>query len=199
MEGAKNMDREELNRDCDRKRGMRYSTLIFVPHMSAKYRKLKISHRLIFTIFFISASSLGLSGFFTFRYFTSGLRESLVQGASTAALEQELADASMQMLRAHKNLQVLTQHLVQEQLQRERQLSEMQKRYDALRGVTQGQEKIAEAYRTILERRSLSDKLTKIGLGFSVGVLSSVVAATLLAWLKSKPLTDVEAEKLNRD
>ena len=49
----------------------RYSTIIFVPHARAKFRKLKISHRFLFSIFSLVTSSLCLSTFFSVQYFTS--------------------------------------------------------------------------------------------------------------------------------
>ena len=49
----------------------RYSTIIFVPHARAKFRKLKVSHRMLFSIVSVVASSLCLSTFFSFQYFTS--------------------------------------------------------------------------------------------------------------------------------
>src|SRR5687768_14429506 len=49
----------------------RYSTVIFVPHARAKFRKLKVSHRILFTIVSLVTSSLCLSTFFSVQYFTS--------------------------------------------------------------------------------------------------------------------------------
>jgi murein DD-endopeptidase MepM/ murein hydrolase activator NlpD len=49
----------------------RYSTIIFVPHARAKFRKLKLSHRLLFSLLSIISSSLCLSTFFSVQYFTS--------------------------------------------------------------------------------------------------------------------------------
>src|SRR5712664_2280447 len=49
----------------------RYSTIIFVPHGRAKFRKLKVSHRLLLSIVSIITSSLCLSTFFSVQYFTS--------------------------------------------------------------------------------------------------------------------------------
>ena len=49
----------------------RYSTIIFVPHARAKFRKLKVSHRILFSIVSLVASSLCLSTFFSVQYFTS--------------------------------------------------------------------------------------------------------------------------------
>jgi murein DD-endopeptidase MepM/ murein hydrolase activator NlpD len=49
----------------------RYSTIIFVPHARAKFRKLKVSHRLLFSIVSLITSSLCLSTFFSVQYFTS--------------------------------------------------------------------------------------------------------------------------------
>jgi murein DD-endopeptidase MepM/ murein hydrolase activator NlpD len=49
----------------------RYSTIIFVPHARAKFRKLKVSHRLLFSVVSILTSSLCLSTFFSVQYFTA--------------------------------------------------------------------------------------------------------------------------------
>src|SRR5512140_1384705 len=49
----------------------RYSTIIFVPHARAKFRKLKVSHRLLFSLVSILTSSLCLSTFFSVQYFTT--------------------------------------------------------------------------------------------------------------------------------
>lgn len=49
----------------------RYSTIIFVPHARAKFRKLKVSHRLLFSVISLVTSSLCLSTFFSVQYFTS--------------------------------------------------------------------------------------------------------------------------------
>ena len=49
----------------------RYSTIIFVPPARAKFRKLKVSHRLLFSIVSLVTSSLCLSTFFSVQYFTS--------------------------------------------------------------------------------------------------------------------------------
>src|SRR5213078_3762925 len=49
----------------------RYSTIIFVPHARAKFRKLKVSHRLLFSVLSVVTSSLCISTFFSVQYFTS--------------------------------------------------------------------------------------------------------------------------------
>src|SRR6476469_8752143 len=49
----------------------RYSTIIFVPHARAKFRKMKVSHRLLLSIASLVTSSLCLSTFFSVQYFTS--------------------------------------------------------------------------------------------------------------------------------
>jgi len=49
----------------------RYSTIIFVPHARAKFRKLKVSHRILFSLISLVTSSLCLSTFFSVQYFTS--------------------------------------------------------------------------------------------------------------------------------
>jgi len=49
----------------------RYSTIIFVPHARAKFRKLKVSHRTLMSVVSLVTSSLCLSTFFSVQYFTS--------------------------------------------------------------------------------------------------------------------------------
>lgn len=49
----------------------RHSTIIFVPHARAKFRKLRVSHRMLFSAASILASSLCLSSFFSVQYFTT--------------------------------------------------------------------------------------------------------------------------------
>jgi murein DD-endopeptidase MepM/ murein hydrolase activator NlpD len=49
----------------------RYSTIIFVPHARAKFRKLRVSHRSLFSVVSLITSSLCLSTFFSFQYFAS--------------------------------------------------------------------------------------------------------------------------------
>ena len=49
----------------------RHSTIIFVPHARAKFRKLRVSHRFLFSAASLLASSLCLSTFFSVQYFTT--------------------------------------------------------------------------------------------------------------------------------
>jgi len=49
----------------------RHSTIIFVPHARAKFRKLKVSHRMLFSVVSLLTSSLCLSTFFSIQYFNS--------------------------------------------------------------------------------------------------------------------------------
>jgi len=49
----------------------RYSTIIFVPHARAKFRKLRVSHRLLLSVVSLVTSSLCLSTFFSYQYFNS--------------------------------------------------------------------------------------------------------------------------------
>ena len=62
----------------------RHSTIIFVPHARAKFRKLKVSHRLLYSVASLLTSSLCLSTFFSFQYFTS-----LSQGHELSRLQRE--------------------------------------------------------------------------------------------------------------
>lgn len=49
----------------------RHSTIIFVPHARAKFRKLRVSHRFLFSAASVLVSSLCLSTFFSVQYFTT--------------------------------------------------------------------------------------------------------------------------------
>ena len=49
----------------------RHSTIIFVPHARAKFRKVRISHRTLFSAVSLITSSLCLSTFFSVQYFAS--------------------------------------------------------------------------------------------------------------------------------
>lgn len=49
----------------------KYSTIIFVPHARAKFRKLKLSHGALLSILSIVVASLSFSMFFSVQYFTS--------------------------------------------------------------------------------------------------------------------------------
>lgn len=51
--------------------GKRYSTIIFVPHARARFRKLRVSHRAMFSFLSVITSSLCLSSFFSYQYFTT--------------------------------------------------------------------------------------------------------------------------------
>lgn len=67
--------------------GKRYSTIIFVPHARAKFRKLRLSHRTLVSVFSIVTSSLCLSTFFSWQYFTT-----LSQTHELAKLRRENRD-----------------------------------------------------------------------------------------------------------
>ena len=82
--------------------GNRYSTIIFVPHARAKFRKLRISHRTAFSIISILSLSLILSAFFSIQYFTS-----LSRSHELAKLKRENKDlqvANEQFSRSVENL-----------------------------------------------------------------------------------------------
>src|SRR3990172_5916078 len=49
----------------------RSSTIIFVPHARAKFRKLRVSHRLLYAIASLIAASFCLSTFFSIQYFSN--------------------------------------------------------------------------------------------------------------------------------
>jgi murein DD-endopeptidase MepM/ murein hydrolase activator NlpD len=82
--------------------GKRYSTIIFVPHARAKFRKLRISHRTAFSIISVLSLSLALSTFFSIQYFTS-----LSRSHELAKLKRENKDlqvANEQFSRSVENL-----------------------------------------------------------------------------------------------
>lgn len=54
----------------------RFSTIVFVPHARAKFRKIRVSHRLLATAATVVTVSLILSGWFSFQYFNTLSRTS---------------------------------------------------------------------------------------------------------------------------
>ena len=83
----------------------RYSTIIFVPHARAKFRKLKVSHRLLFSLLSLLTSSLCLSTFFSIQYFTS-----LSQTHELSKLQREnreLQSANEQFSKSVESLRTL--------------------------------------------------------------------------------------------
>lgn len=65
----------------------RFSTIIFVPHARARFRKLRVSHRTLFSFLSIITISLCLSTFFSYQYFTT-----LSQTHELAKLRRENRD-----------------------------------------------------------------------------------------------------------
>jgi len=62
----------------------RYSTIVFVPHARAKFRKLKVSHRWLFIAAGFVVASFGLSTFFSVQYFAN-----LTKGQKLQRLQEE--------------------------------------------------------------------------------------------------------------
>ena len=85
----------------------RYSTIIFVPHARAKFRKLKVSHRLLFSVLSIVTSSLCLSSFFSVQYFTS-----LSQTHELSKLKRENRDLQTANEQFSKSVESLRTQLV---------------------------------------------------------------------------------------
>ncbi len=84
----------------------RYSTIIFVPHARAKFRKLKVSHRLLFSIISLVTSSLCLSTFFSVQYFTS-----LSQTHELSKLQRENRDLQVANEQFSKSVESLRTQL----------------------------------------------------------------------------------------
>ncbi len=84
----------------------RYSTIIFVPHARAKFRKLKVSHRLLFSVLSIITSSLCLSTFFSVQYFTS-----LSQTHELSKLQRENRDLQVANEQFSKSVESLRTQL----------------------------------------------------------------------------------------
>ncbi len=84
----------------------RYSTIIFVPHARAKFRKLKVSHRLLFSIVSLITSSLCLSTFFSIQYFTS-----LSQTHELSKLQRENRDLQVANEQFSKSVESLRTQL----------------------------------------------------------------------------------------
>lgn len=84
----------------------RHSTIIFVPHARAKFRKLKVSHRVLYSIASLLTSSLCLSTFFSFQYFTS-----LSQGHELNRLQRENKDLQTANEQFSKSVETLRTQL----------------------------------------------------------------------------------------
>jgi murein DD-endopeptidase MepM/ murein hydrolase activator NlpD len=84
----------------------RYSTIIFVPHARAKFRKLKVSHRVLFSIISLITSSLCLSTFFSVQYFTS-----LSQTHELSKLQRENRDLQVANEQFSKSVESLRTQL----------------------------------------------------------------------------------------
>ena len=85
----------------------RYSTVIFVPHARAKFRKLKVSHRFLFSVISLVTSSLCLSTFFSVQYFTS-----LSQTHELSKLRRENKDLQIANEQFSKSIESLRTQLV---------------------------------------------------------------------------------------
>lgn len=166
----------------------RYSTIIFTPRDGRKFMKLKVSHRLIFSLISLITSALMLSLFFTVQYYRSVQQAEFYSNATKAsrALEEELVAANAQMVRSMRNIEAASAQLVQQRRDSEKRLEELQHRYESLRALADGQEKIAAAHRAILEQRPLRQRLWEQATAFLVGVLSSLVATFVWVIAKSR-------------
>lgn len=80
----------------------RFSTIVFVPHSRAKFRKLRISHRSLTALVLLIGTALGLSGWFTYQYFTTLSRTSELNRLK--ASNHELEAANHQFSQSIENL-----------------------------------------------------------------------------------------------
>lgn len=118
---------------------------------------------------------------------------------ASRAVEQEIADINGQMQRSSRRFEAVTRQMLEEKRAREREIIELQQRYQALRSLTVGQEAIAEAHRAILQRRSWLERVVELSLGFVVGVLSSLSATVIWYMRRARPITEDEARQLEFD
>jgi hypothetical protein len=146
-------------------------------------------------------SSLTLSIFFTVQYYQSLRQTEFYDRATTSSqrLEKELADANAQVIRSMRNVEAASAQLVEQRRRSEKELSELQHRYEAFRALAMGQEKIAAAHRAILEYRPFGERLWEQTTAFLIGVLSSLVAAIIVYVLKARPVSRSEADELSRN
>lgn len=80
----------------------RHSTIIFVPHARAKFRKLRVSHRTLFSAASLLVSSLCLSSFFSVQYFTTISQTQELTRLRTQ--NQELKQANSQFSKSVESL-----------------------------------------------------------------------------------------------
>ena len=86
----------------------RYSTIVFVPHARAKFRKLKVSHRAMFLVAGVLALSLGLSTFFSVQYFAN-----LSRGQELQKLQEENQQLQIANEEFSKSVETLRSELAQ--------------------------------------------------------------------------------------
>ncbi len=178
----------------------RYSTIILAPgHKDGKFKKLRISHRAIFSLLSFLTSSIMLAAFFLYSYFTASWQQVDISTTQSQVLQDEVVSATRQLGQSLVKLEKVTSALLDEQRRREQQLMETRRRYEALRALAAGQEKIAEAHRLILERRSAKERLIELLIAFLVGVMSSLAATWLWYLRNAKSLSEDELRPASRE
>lgn len=142
----------------------RYSTIIFVPHARAKFRKLKVSHRTLLSVVSLVTTSLCLSTFFSVQYFTS-----LSQTHELSQLKREnhdLQNANEQFSRSVETLRTQL-HTVEEKTRKLAIIAEVttldESAQGGVGGIRQTEDPVTSRYRdevdqmTFRSRRISSD------------------------------------------
>lgn len=137
----------------------RYSTIIFVPHARAKFRKLKVSHRTLLSVVSLVTSSLCLSTFFSVQYFSS-----LSQTHELTKLKRENRDLQNANEQFSKSVETLrTQlHTVEEKTRKLAIIAEVttldESAQGGVGGIRQTEEPLASRYRDEVDQMNFRSR-----------------------------------------
>lgn len=137
----------------------RYSTIIFVPHARAKFRKLKVSHRTLLSVVSLVTSSLCLSTFFSVQYFTS-----LSQTHELSKLKRENHDLQNANEQFSKSVETLrTQlHSVEEKTRKLAIIADVptldESAQGGVGGIRQTEEPLASRYRDEVDQMNFRSR-----------------------------------------
>lgn len=181
-------------------------SILLIPHQQGKILELKTSSRIIFTLVILFVLWFVITVGSIVRTASGYVRESTRKRAiELSRVENQLEKAQMQMKLSLKEADGLIKDLVGEKGKLQEELVNLQKRYEFLKTLVEGQEEIAEIHRKILKEETFWQKFYRTSFNLTLGIVASIVAAIALArlWRKSVEIDKEEAlakiEKLNKD
>ena len=181
----------------------RFYTVILVPHAEANFQKLHVS-RSALALVLISLASLaaifGWSAYENYRFYSLYGTPLRPTNVDTDAIAETLESSTEQLNEALRQARSAVVSLQQAAEERGQELAEVRARYEALKGLTEGQEEIAEVHRRILQNVSPLRRLFDILIGAVVGIFGGLGAnAIWRAWIRREPTTLEELRKSVRD